>query len=103
MKQYRIRYTSDAMEDIDGIYHYIAHVCRMPDTAVKFKYRNGIYDTIRQLAVWGGSVAVNLRESIQRRYGPDARTATYKKMTIIFNVMDDIVLIRRVMAGSLIV
>ena len=29
------------MEDIDGIYHYIAHVCRMHDTAVK--YRNGIY------------------------------------------------------------
>ena len=84
MKQYRIRYTSDAMEDA-------------------VKYRNGIYDTIRQLAVTGGSVAVDLRESIRRRYGPDARTATYKKMTIIFNVMDDIVLIRRVMAGSLIV
>jgi hypothetical protein len=31
-----------------------------------------------------------------------ARTITYKKMTIIYNIVDDIVLVRRVVAGSLI-
>jgi plasmid stabilization system protein ParE len=100
MQQYSIRYTPEALADIDSVYHYITNVLRMPDTAVK--YRNGIYDVIQRLAIMGGVVAVHPRESIQRRYGPDARTVTYKKMSVIFNVMGDIVLVRRIMAGSLI-
>jgi plasmid stabilization system protein ParE len=100
MQQYSIRYTPEALEDIDNVYQYITNIFRMPDTALN--YRNGIYDTILQLTVAGGSIAVNPRESIQRRYGPDARTVTYKKMTVVFNVIDDIVLVRRVIAGSLI-
>jgi plasmid stabilization system protein ParE len=101
MKRYRIRYTPEAMDDIDNVYHYITNEFKMPDTAVN--YRNGIYDTIQQLTITGGIVAVNPRESIRRRYGPDARTVTYKKITVIFNVVGDIVLVRRVIAGSLIV
>jgi hypothetical protein len=42
------------------------------------------------------------REYIQKFYGPNARTITYKKMTIVFNIIGDIVLIRRIIAGSLV-
>jgi plasmid stabilization system protein ParE len=100
MKKYKIHYTPDAIEDMDNTYRFIAERLMSPDTAID--YYNGIYDVIQRLAIMGGVAAVHSRESIQRRYGPDARTVTYKKMTVIFNVMDDIVLVRRVMAGSLI-
>jgi hypothetical protein len=35
-------------------------------------------------------------------YGPEARTITYKKMTIVYNVSGDYIIVRRVVAGSLI-
>jgi hypothetical protein len=41
-------------------------------------------------------------EYIQKRYGPGARTVVYKKMTIIYHVVENIVLIQRVTASSLI-
>jgi hypothetical protein len=36
------------------------------------------------------------------RYGPDARTTRYKKYTIIYNVDEDVIYIRRIIASSLI-
>jgi plasmid stabilization system protein ParE len=100
MKRYKIRYTPEALEDIGNIYHYIADRLMSPDMAVD--YRNGIYDTIQQLTVAGGSIAINQRDYLQRRYGVGVRTVIYKKMTVIFNIIDDVAFIRRVIAGSLI-
>jgi plasmid stabilization system protein ParE len=91
----------EAETDIDDIFRYITFRLMAPETAIK--YKDGIIHEIYKLTFTGDIYPISRHESIQRRYGPDARTATYKKMTIIFNVMDDIVLVRRVMAGSLIV
>jgi hypothetical protein len=73
----------------------------VPETAIR--YKDGIIHEIYKLTFTGDIYPVSQYESIRCRYGPDVRTVTYKKMTVIFNVMEDIVLFRRVMAGSLIV
>jgi plasmid stabilization system protein ParE len=100
MKRYKIHYTPEALEDMDNVYHYIADKLMSPDTAID--YRNGIYDTIQRLAIVGGAIAINQRDYLQRHYGAGVRTVTYKKMTVMFNIIDDVALIRRVIAGSLI-
>jgi plasmid stabilization system protein ParE len=100
MKRYKIHYTPEALDDIDNVYRYIAEEHMSPDTAVD--YYNGIYDTVQRLTVAGGAIAINQRDYLQRRYGTGVRTVTYKKMTVIFNIIGDVALIRRMIAGSLI-
>ncbi|GHT21866.1 hypothetical protein AGMMS4957_11300 [Bacteroidia bacterium] len=97
---YNIRLLPQAVRDIDHLYNYIAEELMEPLTAKK--YQEGILDTIERLIIAGGSIAINQREYIQIMYGPDARTTTYKKMTIVFNVVGDTVIIRRVIASSMV-
>lgn len=101
MPNYTIYLTSTAQDDIEDIYHYIAYELCEPLTAQN--YRRGIMESIRKLSIYGGSIAISQRESIQKRWGPKARTITYKKMTIIFNVINDVIYIRRIIAGSLVI
>ena len=101
MKTYTIHYTMEAKCDIGDIYQYIAYELLEPETAKN--YQSKIVETCERLSIYGGSVAISQQEYIQKRWGPKARTITYKKMTIIFNVISDIILIRRIMASSLII
>jgi predicted metal-dependent hydrolase len=100
MPSYTIRLLPDAMNDIEEIYHYIAFVVREARTADK--YVNGIMEKITVLAYVADCFAPHPRKYIQVKYGPDARTITYKKVTIIYTIQDDHVFIRRVIASSLI-
>jgi plasmid stabilization system protein ParE len=97
---YTLKYTSVARRDMDNLYFYILDEIKMPQTAVR--YFNGILDTIEKLTYLGNFIGICPIQSIQKIYGPYARTVTYKKMTIIYNVIEDIILIRRIIAGSMI-
>jgi plasmid stabilization system protein ParE len=92
--------TPAAEADIDSVYSYIVDVVFALMAALE--YRIGIYDTINRLSTVGASIAVSQNLSLQVLYGHDVRTTTYKKMTIVYNIVDDVVLVRRVVAGSLI-
>jgi plasmid stabilization system protein ParE len=100
MKLYTIQISPEVDKDIDNVYNYIAHKLMAPMTAIA--YRNGIYDTIKRLETIGGVLAINQRKHLQRNYGPGARTITYKRMIIVFNVIDNVILIRRVIAGQMV-
>ena len=100
MEKYIVRLLPPAYHDIDALYRYIADELFSPVTADK--YVDGIYTTINSLSWLGRSFAVSQNEYIQKHYGSDARTIIYKKMTIIYNVVKNIVLVHRVMASSLI-
>ncbi|GHT01088.1 hypothetical protein FACS189421_13630 [Bacteroidia bacterium] len=100
MKNYTIRLSSEAEEDIDNLYDYIANELMLPSTADK--YMGGIFETIEKLSVCGGSIPINQRQYLQIHYGPGARTITYKKMTIVFNVIKKVILIRRIMPSSMV-
>ena len=100
MPNYAIEFSLTAKDDINDTYNYIAYVLFEPLTAEK--YIEGLYKAIGKLKIYGGSIAPSRRASVQKRYGPNARTIIYKKMTIIFNLKGNMILIRRVIASSLI-
>jgi plasmid stabilization system protein ParE len=100
MIYYTIYLLSEADQDIEELYDYIAYVLKEPVTALD--YRDGIYYAIKKLAIYGGSLAISQRGYLRKHYGSTVRTVTYKKMAIIYSVIDNIILILRVMPGSLI-
>jgi plasmid stabilization system protein ParE len=100
MNSYTVYISSQAKKDIDLTYHYIIDNLSAPLTAQR--YRDGIFATIDRLSCLGGALAISRQRSLQRLYGGDVRTITYKKVTIIYNLIDDIALVHRVMASSLI-
>ena len=99
MQCYKISYTWQARIDMHELNNYIAIEIGMPMTADK--YRQGIRATIRKLAYFPKGHSVSDIEWVQRHYGTHARTVCYKKMTVIYNVVGETVVIRRVLAGKL--
>lgn len=100
MKRYLIRLDPQVNVDIRDVFNKIAYGFKQPLTARR--YRVGLLNTIRRLSFYGASIAPSQYRHIQSRYGPKARHITYKKMTIIYTITDDTVLIKRVMPGKLI-
>ncbi|MDR0815187.1 MAG: hypothetical protein LBN37_05495 [Bacteroidales bacterium] len=100
MQEYQIRVLPEAMIDINDVYHYIVDELCAPLTANN--YRKGIFNTINKLRIIGGALAVSPQEYLQGLYGPGARTIVYKKMTIVYSLIDDIVIVRRVMASRMV-
>jgi len=100
MQTYRVVISPEAESDINDVYDYIAFEVMAPETAVR--YYMGIYDTIEKLPLVGAMLAVSQQPYLRRLYGVDVRTIRFKKMAIIYNIIGNVVYIRRVMAGSLI-
>jgi plasmid stabilization system protein ParE len=100
MNSYTVYISPQAKKDIDLTYDYITDNLSAPLTAQR--YRDGIFATIDRLSYLGGALALSRQGSLQRLYGRDVRTITYKKVTIIYNLIDDIALVHRVMASNLI-
>jgi hypothetical protein len=90
----------EAEMDVDNLYDVIAFgFCQL---LTADKYLNGLNDAIRRLSLYAGSIAFSQYRYIQSRYGPHARHITYKKMTIIYTIIDDTVLIKHITPGKLI-
>jgi hypothetical protein len=100
MKRYEVSIMPEAMRDIDNLYIYIAYEIMMPLSAIR--YRQGLVKTINNLTCLPQANSINENESLQRHYGPCARTVRYKKMMIVYNIIGDVVVIRRVLAGGMI-
>jgi hypothetical protein len=90
----------EAKIDVINLYNWIAFRLYQPLTSKK--YLKGLNDAIRRLSLYAGSIAPSRYDYIQARYGPKARHITYKKMTIIYTIINDTVLIKRVIPGNLI-
>ena len=109
MRKYSVNLSPQASDDIDALYRYIAEDVFAPATADK--YIDGIYSVIRDLAWFAGTRAMSENEYLLSLYGADVRTVRYKKMTIVYNIIGNVVYactlrstsVRRVMASSLII
>ena len=99
--QYRIRVLPGAEDDIRYMYRYIAYELFQPVTARR--YRRGIHETIRNLSFYGGLSAVSFNDSLRQQYGPEVRTARYKKMTNIYTLINYFIIVHRVVAGSMVI
>ena len=95
-----IAISTDADDDIKKLYDYIAYELLNEDAA--FGYWSGIYDTIAKLSYLGEVIAYSQQPSIQKRFGVFARTITYKKMTIVYEVINGVAYVHRVISGKLI-
>jgi plasmid stabilization system protein ParE len=100
MQRYSICMTPEAIEDIENVYHYIADILMSQEIAIN--YYTGINDTIHRLAAIGGIFAVSQQESLQKQYGYDVRTINYKSMTIVYNLVGNIVIVRRVTPSKMV-
>jgi plasmid stabilization system protein ParE len=100
MRKNLVRITDEALQDIENVHDYIAYELFEPITADK--YIRSIYDAIKYLAFYGISVAVNERDFLLSQYGPTVRNINYKKMAIIYTVENNVIIIQRIMAASLI-
>jgi plasmid stabilization system protein ParE len=100
MTGYTVVITEEARADIQAFYRYILYERKSPLTA--FRNRKGLYDTIRKLSVYAGSIAVNRSEYLQFLYGPGARRINYRRMAIIYVVYGNCARIKRVIPGALV-
>jgi plasmid stabilization system protein ParE len=98
MKPFHVVFTDKALADIDTLYSYISQKLFMPDTADK--YVDGILDIIETLMFSANAYANNPHIYIQELYGPNAKSIVYKKITIIYTVKGDRVVIHRIVAGA---
>ena len=90
----------EAEEDIEEVFNYIVYKVMAPETAVR--YYMGIYDTIQNLSVIGAVLPKSQQPLLRTHYGKSVRTVCYKKMTIVYNIIENVVYVRRVLASSLI-
>jgi plasmid stabilization system protein ParE len=100
MTTYNVRFSKKARNDILNVYDYIAYELGQPYAAGRY-YRGLIYETYK-LRITGASYAVSQRKSLKIQYGADVRTVTYKKMTIVYNIVDDTIYIRCVIPSSMV-
>jgi len=98
---FKVKLATIAEFDMLNTYNYIAFQLMQPDTAMK--YLDGIQSTIHSLGRLAYIFAISQSDDIQRQYGPEARTVIYKKMTIIYNIFNKTVLVRRVIPSGLII
>ena len=99
-----IYYSKLAEKDIDGLFDFIVKEYKSPLTAAR--YIQGIYDEISKLSTQARIHKVETG-SFYRQFGFAVRRINYKKMAIIYSVIEysvpeNFVWIYRVMAASLI-
>jgi len=100
MPKYIVKITNTAFQDIENVHDYIAYELFEPITADK--YIRGIYGAVKHLASYGASVAVSQRDFLLSKYGPTVRNTNYKKMSIVYTIEDEQIIVQRIVAGSLI-
>lgn len=99
MKKYAVRISNSAQNDIYQVIDYIAKVYKAPLTAEK--YLIGLYDAIFSLENYAESIRISTKTDILK-YGLNARSIVFKKLTIVYTVHNDTVLIQALMSGALV-
>jgi len=100
MIKYTVIFSVEAKMDMALLEDYIRDDLKSPLTASN--YMKELDDTIQELSMYAGSVAISTNDYIQLLYGPEARRINYKKMAIIFTVYKNYAYIKRVIPASLI-
>ena len=96
---YRVRIKGKAHRDIYKVHDYIEYELFNPLAAKNFL--EGIYAKIYGLKLNAGIFATSSYKDVLQ-YDDFARHVTYKGFTIIYSIHDDLVVVHRVIHGSLI-
>ena len=99
MNNYSVVISENAQDDLRNLSEVISYEYKAPITAKK--YLKGIYSEMHKLSHSAESYKIEIRKSLQH-YGPAPRRINYKKMAIVYHVINDVVYIRRVIPSSII-
>jgi hypothetical protein len=99
MKKYVVRISDAAQNDIYCVIDYISGIYKAPLTAEKYLIE--LYDTIFSLESYAESIAVSTKADILK-FGVNTRSVVFKKLTIIYTVHANIVVIQAVISGALV-
>jgi len=100
MHKYLVKITDSALQDIENVHDYIAYELFEPITADK--YIRSLFDAIQHLSLYGASITVSERDFLLSKYGPTVRNINYKKMSIVYTINNNSIIIQRIIAGALI-
>ena len=96
MEQFEIAFSEQANTDIQNLSNPRMYQYKAPLTA--FKYVQGLLDEIKKLKTNADSFSKKQKNLFQ--YGFNARRLNYKKMAIIYSVIDRTVYILRIVPSS---
>lgn len=97
MNSFDILYSLEAVSDIDNLTNIILFHYKAPLTAKS--YIQGLADEIKSLTHSANSFKIESSKFFQQ-YGPSPRRINYKEMAIIYNLINDVVYIRRVIPSN---
>ena len=97
MVRYEIVFSEQANTDIQNLSDAIMYQYEAPLTA--FKYVQGLLDEIKKLKTNPDSLLIQKQKSFFQ-YGSSVRRLNYKKMAIIYGVIDRTVYIHRIVPSS---
>lgn len=100
MRNFTVKFSKTAKADMQNLYDYIADTCKSYKTANE--YQLGLLGLINSLKKSADAFQISSQETVLQ-YGWNARCVNYKKMTVIFVVYDNIVLIQRVIPAAMII
>ena len=100
MKVYKVVLSENAKNDIDDYIEYIYNEYKSPLTALR-NYE-GLFDVIKDLSTIAGSIKYCTIKSITDAYGISCKRVNFKKMTIIFSINNETVVIEAVLKQSII-
>jgi len=84
---------------IKNLYDFIDLTCKSPRTAKK--YVLGLRDEIKKLSYSADSYLVQNNPNYEK-YGINIRRLNYKKMTVLFTLKNNVVIINRIVPSALI-
>jgi len=92
--KYTIRYSDEAIDDFKDISYLITNEFGMPQTA--FNYLKGLKEKIKRLERYPEICAVSNDKIIIENYGLNVRRLNYKKVSVIYTIIDKDVWVLRV-------
>lgn len=99
MRKYRIVFDRKALIDIDEVIEFIINQYKAPITAKR--YQSDLFKKIESLQTMAESFPISTNKSIQT-LARNARRINFKKFAIIYTVEGRTVIVRRIIASSLI-
>ena len=97
MKRYDVVITENAQQDLRNLSNVIIFEYKSPVTAIK--YLRGIYDQFRCLQFNAESLKIQTSKSYLK-FGFNTRRINYKKMAIIYSLVDNTVYVKRVVPAK---
>ena len=97
MNKYKVVVSEEAQQDLRNLSDVISYQYKAPLTSLR--YLKEIYAEMHKLTISAVSYKIQTRKSLQQ-YAPSPRRINYKRIAIIYNIINNVVYIRRVIPSN---